>query len=349
MKNIPHSQPTLGREEKKACARVLDSRCLTQGKKVEEFEHRFARSVGRQYGIAVSSGTAALALALKALEIRRDYQVLVPSYTCAALLHALDFVGAQPVVADISAEDMNLCADSARKNKTRKTVAMIVPHLFGRAANMRALSRLGMPVIEDGTQALGAACFGKPVGSFGRLSIFSFYATKMMTTGEGGMIVTDSARLAARLRDMRDYDKKNTYRFRMNFKMTDLAAAMGLEQLEKLPDFIRKRRRIAEYYDLAFAASAMTTLPAVSLERDSVYFRYVLRIPSGLAALIRRLNRRGIDAKSPVFKPLHRYLRLSDAVYSETMRAMREACSLPIFPTLSQGAMRRVAQTLLNT
>ncbi len=341
LKLIPHSRPSIGREEKRAALRVLDSGFLAQGACVDEFEHRFARSVKRKYGVAVSSGTAALALALKALGMGDGKDVLVPSYTCAALLHALDFNGAHAVVADINPEDMNLCADSARKYRTRRTTAMIVPHLFGRAADMKALARLGLPILEDGTQALGAACFNKPVGSFGEAGIFSFYATKMITTGEGGMIVTDSLKLATCLRDMRDYDKKNNYRFRMNFKMTDLAAALGLEQLKKLPEFVRARRQAAETYSRGLSRAELA-LPEDSKERPSVYFRYVVRVPRGAAALIESLNRRGLEAKSPIFKPLHRYLNLPDKKFPETARAMGDACSLPIFPGILPAALQRI-------
>ena len=344
MISIPHSRPAIGREEKAAALRVLDSGYLAQGPRVEEFEHRFARSVKRNYGIAVSSGTAALALALKALGIGAGKDVLVPSYTCAALLHALDFSGAHPTVADISPEDMNLSVDSALKRKTRKTAAMIVPHLFGRASDMKALAALGLPILEDGTQSLGALGFGKPVGSFGEVSIFSFYATKMITTGEGGMIVTNSSKIAARLRDMRDYDKKPDYRFRMNFKMTDLAAALGLEQLKKLKGFVSERRKIAAEFDGALQGTSLKT-PANSKARPCVYFRYVLRAGNSAAA-IRTLQRQGIDAKSPVYKPMHRYLKLSASDFPETERALREAVSIPLYPGLSQTGIRQITQAL---
>ena len=320
----------------------MDSGYIAGGPQVETFEKKFCAAVRRRYAIAVSSGTAALAMALKALELTPKNEVAMPSYTCAAVLHALDFTGSKPLIADIAAEDMNLCSEDLKKRLSSKTAAVIVPHLFGRAADMRAILRLGVPVIEDGTQALGACIGGKPVGSFGVLSIFSFYATKMMTTGEGGMIVTDSAKLADKLRDMRDYDKKNEYRFRMNFKMTDLVAAIGIEQLKKLPSFIRARRKLAEIYNTRLCGSGQSlVLPAITKDREHVYFRYVARLP-GAARLIQSLNRQGIEAKGPVFKPLHRYLGLADSAYPETLRAMRESCSLPIFPALNSPSISRI-------
>ncbi len=373
MKMIPHSRPSLGNEEKKACAQAIDSLYLASGPRVEAFEKAFARQTGRRYGTAVSSGTAALVMALKALNVRAGEHAAMPSYTCAALLHAAEFCGVRPLLADIEAEDMNLSAASLKKNLRKKTGAVIVPHLFGRAADMKAILKLGLPVIEDGTQALGAEAFGKPVGSFGEVSIFSFYATKMMTTGEGGMLVTDSPKLADALRDMRDYDKKKNYAFRMNFKMSDLQAALGIEQLKKLPAFVRSRLKIAAMYDKLLDPrqkhSGMTRnlchsrallagisacddesfiLPATSPERDSVYFRYVLQVSGGAGRLIRGLNQKGIEAKSPVFQPLHRTLNLADSRFPKTVRAMRDACSLPIFPDLTKASVSRVVREVLS-
>jgi len=347
MKRIPHSRPSLGQEEKKACAQVIDSLYLAGGPRVEAFEAVFAKSVGRRYGIAVSSGTAALAMALKALALKSGRTVAIPSFTCTALLHALDFAGLKPLITDIDADDMNISASDLKKRIKKNTAGIIIPHLFGRAADMKAFAKFKIPMIEDGTQALGALAYGKPVGSFGEMSIFSFYATKMMTTGEGGMIVTDSSKYAAALYDMRAYDKKADYRFRMNFKMSDLQASIGISQLKKVPEFVRDRVKIAQRYDLAFAALPIG-IPAADILRDSVYFRYVLSVPGEASRLIRHLNKQGIEAKSPIFKPLHRYLNLPDSSYPETVIAMNEACSLPIFPDLKSADMNKVIKAVLS-
>ena len=340
---IPHSRPTIGIEEKKACEAVLDSLEIAQGRKVEEFEKKFAAFTGRRAGIAVSSGSAALQLALSALRLSRGDQVIVPSFTCVALLHAVDQAGARPVVGDIDPEDFNLAVEEVKKKITRKTKAMIVPHSFGRAARMRELLRFGIPVIEDGTQALGAHEDGRPVGSFGVMSIFSFYATKMITTGEGGMVLTDSRRLAAWVLDRRDYDKKEKYLLRTNSKMTDLEAAMGIEQLKKLPLFIARRREIAARYHEAFQGKGLI-LPSAGEGRDHVFYRYVLRIPQKTPAWIRNFREEQIDAKRPFFKPLHRYLDFPDARFPQTVKAMKEACSLPIYPSLDDEACRAVCR-----
>ena len=342
---IPHSRPTLGPEEKAAVAQVLDSGQIAQGRKVIEFEKKFCAFAGRRYAVAVSSGTSALHLSLVALAISRGDEVVLPSFACTALLHAVDAVGARPVLADIDPEDFNLSAAQVRKKIRRRTKAIIVPHAFGRAARMEEILDLKIPVIEDGTQALGARVGRKRVGSFGVLSLLSFYATKMIATGEGGMVLTDSPRLAERIHASRDYDKKENFQFRTNSKMTDLEAAMGIEQLKKLPSFIRRRRQIASGYRESLRRSGLF-LPAEDSERSHVYYRYVVRIPGGFKEWTRKLSAQGIDAKSPVFKPLHSYLGLSDSSFPATVQAMKESLSLPIYPSLRDEECNQIYRAL---
>ncbi len=342
---IPHSKPTLGEEEKKACLAVLDSLQIAQGEKVAAFEKAFCELIPRRFAVAVSSGTSALHLSLLALGIRPRDEVIVPSFTCAALLHALQAVGASPVVVDIDLEDGNISVVEVKKKLSRKTKAVIVPHVFGRAAKIHELIRLGVPVIEDGTQALGARAGSKNVGAFGAISVFSFYATKMITTGEGGMILTGSRELARKLLDLRDYDKKSDYRFRTNSKMTDLEAAIGIEQLKKLPFFIQRRSEIAFHYTQALKETSVI-VPVKDDHRDHVYFRYAVRVPKKSGVWLKQLQGQGIDAKRPVFKPLHRYLGLSDKLFPWTTQAMKETCSLPIFPSLSSEDCAAVCAAL---
>lgn len=343
---IPHSRPTLGEEEKRACSAVLESLQIAQGKRVEEFEKRMAALAGRRYAVAVSSGTAALQLSLFALGISKSDEIIMPSYSCAALLHPVMALGAKPVFADIEVDDFNISARETSAKIRKRTKAVIVPHLFGRAADTAQLERLGLAVIEDGTQALGASAGKGKVGSLGLMSIFSFYATKMITTGEGGMILTDSKKLADTLQDIRDYDKKQTFRIRTNSKMTDLEAAIGLEQLAKLPLFIEKRRAIARRYDKIFQASRVLA-PVGNGVRDHVYFRYVARVPAkGAEKWLKALNGAGIEAKTPIYKPLHRYFKIPDSFFPVTAKAMKEAVSLPIYPAMTDADFNRVKNIL---
>ncbi len=338
---IPHSRPSLGEEEKKAVREVLDSLYIAQGPKTEEFEKRMAAFIGRRYAIAVSSGTSGLMLSLMALGISKGGEVIVPSFACSALLHAVHILGAKAVPADIDPLDFNLNPQDVKKKISRRTKAVIAAHSFGRVSRMKEIEKLGVPVIEDATQALGASLGPQKAGAFGEISVFSFYATKMITTGEGGMVLTSSKKLAGILSDLRDYDKKETSRLRTNSKMTDLEAAIGIEQLKKLPGFIAKRREIAAGYRKLLKDFPIIC-PVEDENRDHVYFRFVVRAKNA-AGWIGELRRRGIDAKHPVFKPLHAVLGLSKSKYPETERAAKETVSLPIFPSMTREEWNETA------
>ena len=342
---IPHSRPSLGPEEKSAVEEVLNSGQIAQGRQVIEFERKFCQLVDRRFAVATSSGTSALHLGLLALGMTNADEVILPSFTCTALLHAIDAVGAKPVLVDIDPEDFNLSVSDVKKKIRRKTKLIMVPHLLGRAAQIEELLKFGVPILEDGTQALGARLGKERVGGFGILSVFSFYATKMITTGEGGMVLTDSPRLAERLHDLRDYDKKENYKFRTNSKMTDLEAAMGIEQLKKLPQFIRRRRQIAKRYDVALQGTGLIP-PAEDSYRKSVYFRYVARVAKKTKEWYRFMTGQGIEVKGPIYKPLHQYLGLTDSDFPATSRAMKECFSIPIYPSLTDEECGQVCTGL---
>ncbi len=342
---IPHSRPTLGEEEKRALLRVLESEQIAQGEEVRNFEKAMTRQTGRAHGVAVNSGTSALLLALHALGVTRGDEVVVPSYNCAALFHAIDGVEALPRLADTDSSDPSAAYAAVKKALTPQTRAVIVTHLFGKPCWNPDFERLPVPVIEDATQALGAVIGGRPAGSFGEISIFSFYATKMITTGEGGMILTGDAGLAEVCRDMRDYDKKESLRFRTNSKMTDFQAAMGTEQLSKLPGFVERRQRIAAVYNAALSGAGLA-LPDAPRGSEHVFYRYVVRLKAGLEAFLEALGLQGIDAKSPVHKPIHRMLGFPDSAFPVTTLAARECVSLPIFPLMGESEAARVAEAV---
>ncbi len=189
---IPHSRPTLGEDEVRAVAAVIESGNIAEGEVVQRFEKAFARKMGVQHAVAVSSGTAALHLALLAMGIGPDEEVIIPSYVCTALLHAVQYVGARPVLAEIDPLIFNIDPDDVQKRITTRTGAIIVPHLFGAAADLDKLLKLNVPIIEDCAQAVGGTYQQKPLGTFGDIAIFSFYATKVMATGEGEMVTSNA-------------------------------------------------------------------------------------------------------------------------------------------------------------
>jgi perosamine synthetase len=197
---IPHSRPTIDQEEIAVVTDVLESGQLVQGEQVLHFEQSLAALIGVKGAAAVSSGTAALHLALLALQVGEGDEVAIPSFVCPALLNAIRYVRAVPVLADIDPETFNIGVVDLKRRLTRKTKAIICPHMFGLPADIREIVALGVPVIEDCAQSLGSRYGEAPAGSFGALSVFSFYATKVICTGEGGMVTANDRRLSERLR-----------------------------------------------------------------------------------------------------------------------------------------------------
>jgi len=338
MQMIPHSRPTIDQEEIDAAVAVLRSGQLAQGEQVLKFEKTLASLIGVGGAVAVSSGTAALHLSLLALEIGEGDEVVIPSFVCPALLNAIRYVRAVPVLADIGRETFNIDIRDLKQRITRKTKAVIVPHMFGLPADIREIVALGIPVIEDCAQSLGSCYEGAPTGSFGALSVFSFYATKVICTGEGGMVAANDLQLLERIRDLRDYDEKADDRLRYNYKLTDLQAALGLAQLRKLPVMIGRRRAVARQYDEFFRESHLP-VPACLPDRDHIYYRYVIRTkrrPELLAAG----ESVGIAYRRPVFKPLHHYLGMTG--YPQTEAAFLETVSLPIYPSLHDDELKAI-------
>ena len=323
---IAHSKPTIGVEEEEAVSRVLHSGMLAQGVEVAAFEVACAEFVGRKHGVAVSSGTAGLHLSLLALELTGKW-VAFSSYACAALVQSVCMAGAKAVLCDCDG-DGNLDVSEVEADVD----GVLAAHLFGKVG---ALPTLGMPVIEDIAQS-----FGGPCGTGGVLSVVSFYATKLITTGEGGMVFTDDDGLAERLRDLRDYDNRDDFKPRFAYKMTEMQAAMGLAQLEKLPDFIGRRRAIAQRYTEAFRDLPLR-LPG---GRDHIYFRYVVAT-STQKALMGYLESDGVCASRPVHHPAHFDL---GGDYPEATRLHGENVSLPIYPSMSTGDVALVVESVLR-
>jgi dTDP-4-amino-4,6-dideoxygalactose transaminase len=296
-------------------------------------------------GVAVSSGTAALHLALLGLGIGRGDEVILPSYVCVAPLHAVEYVGATPRLADIEPTSFNIEPSDVRRRITRHTRAIIVPHLFGLPADLDELLHLGIPIIEDCAQATGARYQNRPVGTFGALSILSFYATKLFTTGEGGMVIGPDRRLLARIRDLRDYDECRQHKTRFNYKLTDFQAALGRSQLRRLPTMLARRSALAERYRRHWAALPIR-VPAADGRRTHAYHRFVISCPTAAARVARRLSAMGVTARLPIFRPIHRTLGLEG--FPGTDHAFRHALSLPLYPTLTAREAEVVMGALIR-
>jgi perosamine synthetase len=206
------------------------------------------------------------------------------------------------------------------------------------------LLNIKVPIIEDCAQAIGGSYHDKPLGSFGQAAVFSFYATKVMTTGEGGMVVSNSKKFIERTRNLREYDKSVDYKIRYNYKMTDIQAAIGLAQLNQLETFVQRRRSIAQNYSTAFSSLGMQ-LPTEDPEH--IYYRYVVDLGSDTSPWQRSLLAKGVACAPPVHPPLHIYLRESG--FPETEKAWKQRISIPIYPSLSDEEMDRVIQSFIQT
>jgi dTDP-4-amino-4,6-dideoxygalactose transaminase len=321
--------------------RVVLSGQLSQGAEVAAFEAEVADACGRRFGVAVSSGTAGLHLALLALGVGPGHRVAVPSYACAALLQAVHAAGARAVPVDVDPRSGNIDPRSAAAAGDAQ--AAIVPHLFGLPAPVEAVAALGVPVIEDCAMSLGARHAGRPVGAFGALSVCSFYATKMVAAGEGGMVLADDADLAAAVRGRRQYDGLPADVLRYNLKMTEMAAACGRVQLGRLPEFVRRRRELALLYDRVLAGSRLVPPPQ---HPEHVYSRYVLDAGAASAGVMNLLESRGVTARRPVSGALHRELGLPDAAFPGTCAASARHVSVPLFPGLADNEVERVIAAL---
>ncbi len=329
---IPHSRPFLGREEERAVVRALRSGMIGAGEAVSRFEGDFARFLGGGVAVAVQTGSAALHLALLSLGVGPGDRVVLPSYCCAAVLNAVRYCGAEPVLADPDPATANLDPAGVRRRLSARTRAVIVPHLFGLPAPVREIRRLGVPVVEDCAMSLGAEG-----GLLGDVSVFSFYATKMMATGHGGLVATRDRRRAAVARDLVDYDNRDDGRTRFNYRMSALAAALGTAQLRRLPGFVERRREIAARYRRALGWGGAPG--------GHAYYRFTVRVPD-VERFARFMASRGVDCKRPVYRPLHRLLGLSPAGFPGAEELHRTLASVPLYPALRPAEVERVAAAL---
>lgn len=333
---IQHSRPTVGVDDVRAVSEVLESGHLSEGPRVAAFEEAVALRLGARGGVAASSGTAALGLALQALGIAPGDEVVLPAYACSALGHAVRFAGGSPVLADIR-DDLALDPEDVARRLSGKTRAVVVVHPFGHPVPLAQYLEWGLPVIEDCAQALGATFHGRPAGSQGAVAVCSFYATKMIASGEGGMLVSRHENVLRRARDLRGGRCGTPGAF--NHKLSDLAAALGLAQLRQLDSFVARRREIADRYDAAFAETALR-IPKREISAEPCFSRYVVRVPAEASLFVGTLRWRGVEAKRAIADPLVATADPDD--FPEAARAFEECVSLPIYPSLDDGEAEHV-------
>jgi perosamine synthetase len=334
--------PDVGAREADAVAEVLESGQLTMGPKVAEFERGLAAACEVEYAIAVSSGTAALYLAVLALGIGPGDEVLVPAYTFPATANVVVLAGATPVLVDVDPETMNL--DPSRIEVGPRTKAVIAVDLFGRPARIEQLPE-GLPVIEDAAGALGARRQGRACGGLGAVGCLSFHPRKIVTTGEGGAVTTNAAALADSVRRMRHHGIEPRGEFEiahpgLNYRLSDILCAVGIPQLERLEELLEARTRVAAGYTERLADVVET--PAADAGDVHGWQAYVIQV-EGAADLIAALRGQGIEAQVGTYA-LQRLAAYRDqGEFSGASRVFERAVALPFHTRLGDGELDRVA------
>ncbi len=346
---IKHNKPFLDDHDKSAVLKVMGSGYLSMGKEAGNFESSLVRYLGGSgQGVCVSSGTSALFLALHALKIKPGDRVIVPTYACSALLNAVNMIKAVPVPVDIEREDFNISYRAAKSAVSKKTKAIILVHMYGVPADIKRFSFLGIPVIEDCAQAIGAEYKNKKVGTFGDIAVFSFYATKLLTTGYGGMVYSRNNKYSDAVRDYVDFDLRRDYYPRFNFQMSDFQAALGSSQLDKLDYFLKRREVIAGKYFSAFSGSGLE-FQRMNCPGKRAYYRFVTRLkrPDKMIAF---LKRSGVQAIVPLesWELLHRYLGLQAKNFPAAEEISRSSLSLPVYPALKNNEQEAVITAVLK-
>jgi perosamine synthetase len=364
---IPLARPEIGAREEELALEVLRSGRLSLGPMAERFEREFAAWLGVEDAVAVSSGTTALHLGVRALGWGPGDEVLTSPFTFVASANCLLYEGARPVFCDVDPETLNLDPDAAAAAAGERTKGILPIHIFGYPAAMPALEALaakhGLGLLEDACQALGAVdSEGRGVGARGNLATFAFYANKQLTTGEGGMIVPPDAATAARLRSERNQGRAEDMgwldhdHLGFNYRLSDLAAALGVAQLEKLDAMLASRARVASLYDegLAGVEGLRRSIAGRGAELRS-WFVYTVQLPEGVDrdATVARLAELGVASKA--YLPcVHLFPHLRELGYRQGQFPVAEAASacslaLPFFPAMSESQVARVCEALAES
>jgi perosamine synthetase len=354
------AQPVLGEAEERAVLEVLRSGQLSLGPRVPEFERAFAERVGARHASAVSSGTAALHLALRAVGVSEGDEVVTSPFSFVASANAILYERATPVFADIDPVTLNIGPGAAAAAITGRTTALLPVHIFGYPADVPALEAHGLPIVEDACEALGAVfADGTPVGGRGHPATFAFYANKQLTTGEGGMLVMGSAEHKERVDSERnqgrapDMDWLDHDRLGFNYRLTDIACALGLAQLDRLDEMLADRARVAGWYREALAGSEITLPCEDAGGAVRGWFVFVVQVPRDRDGVIGRLRERGIASK-PYLPAIHlmsfyrERFGHKEGEFPVCEDVAARSIALPFFPRMTEGQVAEVAEAVLT-
>ena len=351
--------PSIGKEEIRAVTQVLKSGSITKGEKVAELESKFASYIGAKHAVSCSSGTAALMVGLEALGIKEGDEVITTPFTFIATSNAILYNRARPVFADIDERTFNIDPAKIESCITDKTKAVIVVHLYGQPCEMKKIrdicKKRGVMLIEDCAQAHGAEYMGKKVGTFGDLSAFSFYATKNMVTGEGGMILTDNDAVAEKAAVIINQGQMGKYDHVMigyNNRMTNIEAAIGVEQLKKLEMLTEKRIRNASYLTKKLEGAGWLQTPYVKKGVRHVWHQYTVKVAGGVRDdFMSYLNKNGVGArvyypKPSYMQPAYEFLGCREGTCPVSEAVSKQVVSLPVHPMLKKDDLNCIVESV---
>ncbi len=364
MKNnfIPLAKPSIDQSDINAVVGVLKSGRLSLGPSLLRFEADFAKYVGTKYACAVSSGTAGLHLAVKALGLKLGDEVITTPFSFIASSNCLLYEGIRPVFVDVDDATFNLDSEKLERAITLKTKAIVIVHIFGQSADMVPVMRLArkykLSVIEDACESIGATYHGRTTGTFGDVGVFAFYPNKQMTTGEGGMLVSNSKKLQELFLSLRNHgraanmEKVDHRVLGYNYRMDEMSAALGLSQLKRVGSFIREREKIAGWYSEYLANTPNIVTPTIGANRTHSWFVYVVRITNGKRDRLQRfLLEHGIQTK--VYLPtihLQPFMRdqfgYQQGDFPIAEKVSSQALALPLFVGLRQHEVKRIAEAI---
>jgi len=354
--NITLTCPDIDDRDIALMVKAVRQKNIASGEAVASFERHFSKYIGTVGAIATNSGTSAIILALNTLGVKPGDEVIIPSYTCLALLNAIVQVGAKAILIDNTYEpqkmNYNINSIDIQKKISSKTTAIIVPHMFGVPAAIDEVINCGIPVIEDITLSLGASYQQKILGQWGAISICSFHESKMITCGEGGALTSVHEKYYKRARYLNGWEEEQAplrlqktglpnYELRFNFHLNGISATLGKSQLTRLPEFIRRRQVLAARYSSRL--ERLDNIICPDLTGENVFFRYIVALKNGDPVnIIREFNKVGIEAGRGVYPALHQYLQKSPEDYPGAEKAISSLVSIPLYPSLSDKDAEKI-------
>ena len=360
---VPFFVPDISKSDKLAVMNALNSRMLTDGPQLRKFEREFAKYTGSKYAVGVSNGTAALHLALKALGLKKGDEVIIPNITFVATANSVLLTGATPVLVDVNYDDMNISLDSIKQNITSKTKAILPVHIAGKICKMTQIKKIAkknnLLLIEDCAHAIGTKLNNKHAGTFGSIGCFSFYPTKNFTTIEGGMVITNSKRIAEYVTSARShgltrsladrYSKGKPWDYDIinpgfNYRLDEIRASLGLSQLKRINSLNSKRFLASKYYSKQLEEIPGIITPEIFRNKEHTYHLYIIRIKNEFGqnrdVVFKKLKKAGIHV-SLHYKPLHKFSAYKNLTKTygrldNSEQIYKESLSLPLYPSISK-------------